>query len=427
MEKLRNLFAVKKEKTIDEETTSNDYNQEDIRSQENIRITYYQSGFAAAQKATGKPIVLQACLQNVYNSFEDQCRNQKIEQEKLKKPYYEEIERQKSEIKKLETAKEINDEKQEKCNNQLLQLKDAIIDVKVNPDDHGLVVEKNPKVKFYIGLVLLLPITLYLLVFYISASYSVFFKQFNDDSLSSAIFDAQAFTKAMQDGALEAILIVTIPFVFMGLGYIIHMMQKIPGIASKIKLLLLFTITFLFDGLLAYVIEKKIYEFNRTPSSPDFDLSIAVKESEFWVIIFAGFIVYIIWGLVFDFVMKEHESLDKINVFINAKKKEISNIKTQLTALMLKSDTLKGKISEVNGKISEVQSKLDGFIFPVKKYLHYHHQYVEGWFQSIGTEIALPKKQKDELLENCQNVCNDHLNKLNLNEDSTQNTIYAKS
>ncbi|WP_282032232.1 ABC transporter permease [Winogradskyella eximia] len=418
---LKNIFTLKKK--ADPIPVSN----ENDDSRDQIRISYYQSGFAAAQKATGKPIVLKACLQNVYNSFEDQCRNQKIEQENLKKPYYEEIERQKSEIKKLETAKEINDDKQDKCNNQLAQIREDIIDVRINPDNHGLIVEKNPKVKFYIGLILLLPITLYLLVFYISASYSVFFKEFNDDSLSSAIFDAQAFTKAMQDGALEAILIVTIPFVFMGLGYIIHMMQKIPGAASVIKLSLLFLITFLFDGLLAYVIEKKIYEFNRTPSSPDFDLSIAIKESEFWVIIFAGFIVYIIWGLVFDFVMKEHESLDKINVFINAKKKEVANIKTQLKELVLKNDNLKSKITEVKGKTSEAQSKIDGFIFPVKTYLHYHHQYIEGWFQSIGTEIALPKKQKDELLESCQAICNEHLAKLNLNEGSTQNTIYSQN
>lgn len=420
MEKLRNLFAVRKENLKEEETKTNN-------NQENVRITYYQSGFAAAQKATGKPIVLKTCLDNVYNSFEDQCRNQKIEQEKLKEPYYEEIERQKSEIKKLETAKDINEEKQEKYTKNSLQAKEDIIDVKVNPDNHGLIVEKNPKVKFYIGLALLFPITLYLLVFYISASYSVFFKVFNDDSLSSAIFDAQAFSKALQDGVLEAILIVTIPFVFMGLGYIIHMMQKIPGIASKIKLGALFIITFLFDALLAYVIEKKIYEFNKTPSSPEYDLTIAVEESEFWVIIFAGFIVYIIWGLVFDFVMKEHESLDKINIFINAKKNEIKNIKLQLDQLALKNDTLKSKITEAKGKVSEVQSKIDGFIFPIKKYLHYHHQYLEGWFQAIGTQIALPTQQKDELLASCQKVSNEHLEKLNIKEDSTQNTIYAKN
>ncbi|WP_299100892.1 ABC transporter permease [uncultured Winogradskyella sp.] len=421
MEKLRNLFAVKKDQPEEEELDNN------LTNQDNIRITYYQSGFAAAQKATGKPIVLKACLQNVYNSFEDQCRNQKIEQEKLKKPYHEEIERQKSEIKKLETAKEINDEKQVEYNDKVSQIKDDIIDVRVNPNNHGLIVERNPKIKFYIGLALLLPITLYLLVFYISASYSVFFKEFNDDSLSSAIFDAQAFSKALQDGALEAILIVTIPFVFMGLGYIIHMMQKVPGVASKIKLLGLFIITFLFDGLLAYVIEKKIYEFNRTPSSPDFDLTIAIKESEFWVIIFAGFIVYIIWGLVFDFIMKEHESLDKINVFIRAKQKELAKINLELKENGIISDSIKSKITEAKGKISEVQNKIDGFIFPVKKYLHYHHQYVEGWFQAIGTEIALPARQKDELLENCQTICNNHLIALNLNEDSTQHTIYTQN
>ena len=225
---------------------------------------------------------------------------------------------------------------------------------------------------------------------------------------------------------MEAILIVTIPFVFMGLGYIIHMMQKIPGIKSRIKLGFLFVVTFLFDGLLAYVIEKKIYEFNRTPSSPDFDLSIAIQESEFWVIIFAGFIVYIIWGLVFDFVMKEHESLDEMNVFINAKKQEIANIKIQLKKLIFKNDALKEKITEVKGNISELQSKIDGFIFPVKKYLHYHHQYVEGWLQSIGTEIALPAKQKNELLESCQVVCNDHLEKLKINEESPKITDIQK-
>ncbi|MFT4645367.1 MAG: hypothetical protein ACI8ZX_001783 [Planctomycetota bacterium] len=421
MVKLRNLFAVKEKKEIENGLDS-------IEDQDDkIRITYYQSGFAAAQKASGKPIVLKACLQNVFNSFEDQCRNQKIEQAKLKKPYHEEIERQKSDIKKLDTAKEINEDKEGKNNIELSKIQEDMIDVRINPENHGLIIERNPKVKFYIGLALLLPITLYLLVFYISASYSVFFKVFDDDTLSSAIFDAQALSKAMNDGILEAILIVTIPFVFMGLGYIIHMMQKIPGIASKIKLFLLFVITFLFDGLLAYVIEKKIYEFNRTPSSPDFDLSIAVKESEFWVIIFAGFIVYLIWGLVFDFVMKEHESLDRINVFLRAKRNEIKNIRSKLKELSIFNDGLKAKISIGKARISEEQAKIDGFIFPVKKYLHYHHQYIEGWFQAIGTEIALPTKQKNELLESCQSTCNEHLEKLNINQETSQNTIYTSN
>ena len=423
MEKLRNLFETKKVEKIEENSNSN---QENIRSQENIRVTYYQSGFAAAKKATGSPVVLKTCLENVYSSFEDQCRQQKNEQEKLKIPHLKDMVSSKSDLKGLEAVKELNDDKIEKLDNQSAELKNDIIGVKVNPERYGIPSPKNPKVKFYIGLALLLPITLYLFVFYISASYSVFFKEFNDDTLSSAIFDPQALTKAFQDGILEAILILTIPFVFMGLGYIIHALQKIPGIVSKIKLIGLFIITFVFDGLLAYVIEKKIYEFTSNARTEKFDFQKAITEEGFWVIIFAGFLVYLIWGIVFDLVMKEHEGLDGIYVFVNGKKEEIRINNKKVSALNSKNDDLRIKISKVIGEISIIQSKIDGFIFPVKTYIGYHNQYTEGWLQAIGTEIALPKQQKDELILNCQGFSEAHLNKLNLSENSSQNTIYTK-
>lgn len=99
MKSLTQLFSLKKK----EENQINTFedNQED---KEQIRITYYQSGFAASVKATGKPIVLKACLQNLYMSFEDQCRKQKLEQDRLKQPYKEEQEKNRTELKKCEAA-----------------------------------------------------------------------------------------------------------------------------------------------------------------------------------------------------------------------------------------------------------------------------------------------------------------------------------
>jgi hypothetical protein len=422
MEKLRKLFTVKNEEKNDQ---TDPVEQTDISN--NVRITYFESGFAASKKASGGAINLVTCLSNVYNSFEDQCRNQKIEQERLKRPYIDETDRQKSELKKLDTLKGINDEKIANFENEIDVCKKDLINVKINPDEYGLDIENKPKANFYIGLFLLIPITIYLLVFYISATYSAFFKVFNDDSLSAAIFDAESLSNAWSHGALEAILIFTIPFVFMGLGYLIHMMQKQKSNGSYLKLFGLYTITFLFDGLLAYVIEKKIYEFNKTPSSPEFNFSIAIRESEFWMIIFAGFVVYLIWGLVFDFIMKEYESLDKINIFIAAKKREILNLLDKKHKINEDLVSIKTKISEIQGKIAELTSKIQGFIFPVKTYLHYHHQYAEGWNTAISTELALPRKQHDELLLECKNVCEEHLQKLNLDEAVEQNIIYAKN
>ena len=422
MKSLTQLFSLKKNE--DSSIKSFDDNEDD---REQIRITYYQSGFAASIKATGKPIVLKACLQNLYMSFEDQCRKQKLEQDRLKQPYREEQEKNRTELKKSEAAIGIYENKQQDINDAVDQIKNEIIEVKRNPDKYGIEDGKGLKAQFYIGLFLLLPITLYVLVFYISASYSAFFKEFANDSLTAAIFDADALNNSFKASWLEGVLVVTIPFVFMGLGYVIHMVQKGKGIKNIFRMIALFLTTFLFDALLAYQIEKKIYEFNKTTDSDPYNLNIALGEAEFWMIIFAGFVVYIIWGLVFDFVMKEFENIDKIRAFIRGKKEKMIDLEKLKIDIVNKINVFKEQVITINGKISELQSKIDGFVFPVKEYLHYHHQYKEGWFQAINTEIALPHKEKTELLENCELHSEEHLSKLNLVDPDFQHLVYSKN
>jgi len=421
MKSLQQLFSLKK--TEEPQQNAIPEIEED---REQIRITYYQSGFAASVKATGKPIVLKACLQNLYNSFEDQCRKQKLEQDRLKQPYKEEQEKSRTELRKCETAIGIYEKKEQEINENIDQTKRDIVEVKHNPDkfiEHG----KGLKAQFNVGLVVLLPITLYLLVFYVSASYSAFFKEFSDDSLTAAIFDANALTNSFKASWLEGVLVITIPFVFMGLGYVIHMLQKGKGIKNVLRIIALFITTFLFDGLLAYQIERKIYEFNKTPDSSPYNLNIALEQSEFWMIIFAGFVVYIIWGLVFDFVMKEYENLNKIRVFIRAKNEELINLEKQKTENENKINDFKQQSISINGTITLLQNKIDGFVFPVKEYLHYHHQYKEGWYQAINTEIALPHKEKTELLENCEQLTTEHLKELNLVDPDFQHLVYSKN
>jgi hypothetical protein len=422
MKPLSQLFSLKK--GTDSSSKLLEENEED---REQIRITYYQSGFAASIKATGKPIVLKACLQNLYMSFEDQCRKQKLEQDRLKQPYREEQEKNRTELKKCEAAIGIYEKKEQDVNDNIDQIKNEIIEVKRNPDKFGIEDGKGLKAQFYIGLFLLLPITLYVLVFYVSASYSAFFKEFSNDSLTAAIFDADALTNSFKASWLEGVLVITIPFVFMGLGYVIHMVQKGKGIKNIFRMIALFVTTFLFDALLAYQIEKKIYEFNKTTDSAPYNLNIALGEAEFWMIIFAGFVVYIIWGLVFDFVMKEFENIDKIRAFIRGKRENLIDLEKLKAEYINKINDFKQQIVTANGRISELQSKIDGFVFPVKEYLHYHHQYKEGWFQAINTEIALAHKEKTELLESCELHSEEHLSKLNLVDPDFQHLVYSKN
>ncbi|MEO2053191.1 MAG: ABC transporter permease, partial [Allomuricauda sp.] len=264
----------------------------------------------------------------------------------------------------------------------------------------------------------------YLLVFYISASYSAFFKTFDpDDELAAAIFDANALSKAIADGWLEGVFVATIPFAFMGLGYLIHMFQKHKNWLSYIKIATLFVVTFIFDSILAYQIEKKIYDIEKTLNSPPFDIKIAFTKAEFWGIIFAGFVVYIIWGLVFDFIMKEYDNFDKIKSFIRSRREDIENAQQEINKLNLKINPIKEEISGIEGKINDLQRTIDGFIFSNKHYLTYHAEYVKGWFLAIADNFD-SLKRRDELLAKCSEEERKHLEEHEIADESYEGRLY---
>lgn len=420
METIKNLFSLKKQLPADQQNIEKD------NDEVQVRITYYQSGHGAALKANGNALTLKACLQNVYSSFEEQCRKLKEEQHKLKQPYIQDKAKQEGELRNAETALSIHQDKLNQQDLRIEALKQDIETVRSNPEKHGVTDTKQPHALFYIGLLLLIPITIYLFVFYISATYSALFKVFSDDSLSTAIFDSQALNDAFSASWLEGVLVITIPTVFLGLGYIIHMMQKGKGIKNLMRLAGLFLITFLFDGLLAYQIEKKIYDFNKTPTTAPYNLKVAIGEAEFWMIIFAGFVVYIIWGLVFDFVMKEYENIDKIKAFIRTKQQELHRLGETRMQISTDIEQTKQLISIIKGKIEELQNKIDGFILNVKQYLHYHNQYVEGWLQAINGELVMSDAKKHEMLNNCAMAAEEHLKELDLLKPQHQHLIYSK-
>ncbi len=231
--------------------------------------------------------------------------------------------------------------------------------------------------------------------------------------------------KAFEKGPLDLIFVSTIPFAFMGLGYLIHMFQKDKK-TGKYKIATLLIVTFIFDLILAFEIETKIYDFNKTLESPEFNLQMALQRVEFWGIIFAGFVVYIIWGLVFDFIMKEYDNFDKINAFIKKLKEDKENNEIEIKKLTKLINEIILKITQVKSEIKEIQSVIDGFVFPKRKYLLLYAEYTKGWYIAIGKKIALPTEEKNKLLSECQKISQKHLEDNSLTQD-VENTIYSKT
>jgi hypothetical protein len=416
MSPLKKIFKLKNSEPNKVEKES----EEDIKK---IKLTFFESGYGSSKQAEGNHRIFKACLEDVYMDYKGKCRENENLQKELKAPYVNEKGNHETELKKRKTALGLLNESIAQMEQKIISYKNDMVEVKRSPEKYGLEVDKKPKAQFYLGLIVLIPITFYLLVFYISASFSAFFKSFDTDELTAAIFDGHALSKAIEDGWLEGVFVATIPFAFMGLGYLIHMFQKHKNWLSYVKIATLFLVTFIFDAILAYQIEKKIYDIQKTPDSPDFNLSIAFSSVEFWGIIFAGFIVYIIWGLVFDFIMKEYDNFDKIKSFITTKREDIKNCEINLTKLLQKVNPIKEEIAGIEGKINDLQRTIDGFVFSNKHYLTYHAEYVKGWFLAIADNFD-SLKRREELLSKCQEEELKHLQEHNIDNEEYEGRLY---
>ncbi|OPB52762.1 beta-carotene 15,15'-monooxygenase, partial [Elizabethkingia anophelis] len=319
---IKNLFRLKSSETdnlngsiITEAEAESPEDKEEIRKR-----TYHETGYRDGSRNLGRPIAFSISLSAVYARFQNEEKEQVEKQHGIKQSYYNEQTGKETEIRGLQVSLENKEEQISRLGEQIKPVKEKIEALKFeindlarNPEKYHIKSTKGASAKFWIGLAILIPLSLYLFTFYISTSYSVFFKPFDSNStVIMNMFDPKAFETAWGESILEGAFVTLIPFVFLGLGYLIHMYGENKTKINYFKIGVLFLITFTFDVILAYQIDEKIYKIGKTTESPDFNIKYAFISPSFWGIIFAGFIVYIIWGLVFDFIMKEHKVKDRI-------------------------------------------------------------------------------------------------------------------
>ncbi|MGH1518432.1 beta-carotene 15,15'-monooxygenase [Chryseobacterium sp. JK1] len=440
---IKNLFKLKSVpiENQQEQLPKNEIIPSEESLEETRKRTYHESGYRDSSRTSGNHSTLSICLDAVYSKFQNEEKEMVEKQTKLKEAYVNEQKNRETEIKAFIVSQETKDEQLKTKNSEIENhqhtievLKAEILDLPRNPEKYNVKATRGASAKFWIGAILLLPISLYLLTFYISTSYSAFFKTFDAKStVIQSVLDAQALTKAWNEGFIEGAFVTLIPFVFLGLGYLIHMFWENKTTANYIKLGLLFIVTFIFDCILAYEIESKLYELNKTFESPPFNLKIAFTQIQFWGIIFAGFIVYIIWGLVFDFVMKEHREKDKIKNEQEIRQKKVEFFQEKINALKKEIEEIitaigstKELMIKARGRIEELQNIIDGVIIPTKDYKLYASEYVQGWITFIGEKIAVSKTEKQTMIDDCISTYTTNLETVGANSDN-QNLVYLSS
>lgn len=401
--------------------------------EEFVRIDWYDEGRLKAQSLDGSEAGLLCCVGRIYQNHKEILRKDHIEQEKAKRPY---VEKRQELISENEVKQSLIDRITEndipKLKSKVESIRTEINEIRRKPEQ--FIGNKVGKAGFIIGGLILLFLTLYLFIFYSSASFSAFFKTFSATELAEenvilkSIFDGQALVKAWNDGAQEFIFVLTIPFLFLGLGYLIHKFQEREEWTKYLKVAAVLVVTFIFDALIAYSIDKGIYEAVRegsfaSPGDPDYlpphTIQLAFISEKFWLIIFAGFVAYVIWGLVFDFVMEAYSKLDQISIEISSRNEEIKRIESQIQEKDDEISKVNQEIGNNEVEIERLRTKIDhSDIISHKELEHSLMRFLNGWLEVLSFNKR-PEEHKSNARNKVMEFIEINVNTLKL-EKSTQ-------
>lgn len=378
---------------------------------ETPKINYTEIGFFQARTNKGDPHALKININRLYHRYRDDIATTDDTQEKLKAPYRVQLKGLLAANENLkDNLEEVKNNKTPDIHEKIRLTRKRINDIRSNPQ--LVITESVNKAGLLVGALILLFLTIYLWVFYSSASYSAFFRDFDPSSLAiaHAIFDAKAVPKAYHEGITELILIIMMPFIFLALGFLIHKFSEKKSIGNYLKTAVLFAVTLLFDGLLAYEITGKIYDLKAlgmfVSDLPAYSIAVAIKDINFWLIIFAGFVVYIVWGVVFSFVSEGYEKIDKVKYAIRTEEEKIRQLEAELVRLGQEADTIQAEIRKNNETIRKIEEVLNTTIINTREFKNLLYEFLVGWTDWLGHKhdqvmIREAHKIAETFLENC--------------------------
>lgn len=387
-------------KNIFKKTAKNDtlvQDQYDQNNLENIQVgeTYEQYGTRVCGMVTANSHSLVPFLQKVYHQiYKFQCENEE-KQCKERDKIQSEIDTHKSTIEKINADIENIKNRLSIKQNE----KEKLEKEKFEIQQKGREINKEHRLKLIIGLVIIIPLTFYLFLFYSSTFYSAFFADASSSvGVVDKLFDGEALIKAMRDGITELCFVLSAPIIFLGLGFSLHFFSLQKGIGKWFKMVAIVLVTLFFDCILAYKIGEQIHNIKVIMGSAPLDevytINMAIHDINSWAVIFCGFIVYIIWGIVFDQCMDAYDKMDLNKTKLKEIIQKISNIENQLLEEKDNMAKNKQKIIDEESIIRKLEKEIQTKVFidmdEIKKEIN---NFFVGWIKMMN---ILSKSNEDK-------------------------------
>ena len=377
--------------------------------------TYYNWGIRMCATVMGSVHALPPFLQKVYfDNYNEQAKDIDL-QKQLKKNIQAQIDEHNNSIESL-NAKVSNSENKLSDNKACIEKLER---QKADLRTLGKTTNKDARIKMLLGIVILIPLTFYLFLFYSSTFYTGFLMDEGDitetTNIAMAMFNPHAFAGALSKGWTSFFLILSFPVVFLGLGFGLHFFSIQETKSKYIKMGAILLVTFLFDCIIAYKIGKFLYDMEGLwqEQSNAYSFDMAIGDINTWAVIFCGFIAYIIWGIVFDMAMTAYSKLDLNKEESKAIDKKIQSIKDENKKIQDQIADYNNQINNCKNSISSLTAKLSDHVnidFNIIK--QEMTNFYNGWITQMG---VLGCSQHDQSIANAtfQNTLNSLIPKNN--------------
>lgn len=354
--------------------------------------TYNNFGVRMCGRVNGDTAFLPPFLQRVYLSEREKQAKDEDAQRAAKQEIQNKISDKQAELERISNLIVDVEDKIQVCRNHIDEWKNQISSLRTEGEQGK---NKEAKIKMWLGCIILIPLTIYLFVFYSSTFYSAFFRDFTQGNiaLGTAMLDPQAIPSAFRQGIGELFFILAAPMIFLGLGFSLHFFTTQKNGMKYLKMGAIILVTFTFDCILAYLIGMKMHNVQMIYTDlPPYSMSLAIVDPNIWAVIFCGFVVYIIWGIVFDMVMTAYNDftsnkskIERLETFIEDEKPKIEQLKADKSQAQAKKIDISHEIERLRQDLSS--SIVHYNLSVIKSSLS---QFFAGWMSAM--QIFNPDK-----------------------------------
>lgn len=248
--------------------------------------------------------------------------------------------------------------------------------------------------KFVVNLFFLLMLSVYLFQFYVSASHAALFQSTQatlaklgstDPGSIAYVFNSIFNPNVYADAGGSIWFLIFAPFVFYAFGFAIHSLLESESRKKWVWITAIFLITFVLDALIAFKIHQNTQEaidLLGQPTQPFY------SDVNFYIVIFMGFVVYVIWGILLHALFIEWNKRNPMKEYERNKK------------LIYEKEV---KISEYRKKINQIEASIPNILT----------SYYAGWMSYLNN---MPVKD-ETLIKQCNSLIRefDYLNNTQLN------------